>query len=362
MSTPVSSSEADPGEVRIAHFQREVLTRFLYTATLLAVPVLPAYWMVGIRPLFYVSCVFFVGVAALCFVHNLRRYAHPASASLFLGLCMGVTLAGIWFGNEQLDNKPWQMLIPMIAFLLAGSRRGVWWSLADLLALCAVFYVKRAQYEPLSVMILLTAHPIFAYAMYLFARGYEASVRAISRLSHTDTLTKTYNRQLFEELFGNLFNRARRRQEGLAVYMIDIDHFKRYNDNYGHIAGDRALSQVAEVIRRAARRATDLVFRYGGEEFCVVSSGPSGNDALFVAEAIVEGVRDLNLPHVAGERGQLTVSIGLTWVRGLDTHDTESLLRRADRALYAAKTRGRDRIEVDSEEGATARTPAAAAL
>jgi two-component system chemotaxis family response regulator WspR len=157
---------------------------------------------------------------------------------------------------------------------------------------------------------------------------------------------------LFEELFVNMFNRARRGNEPLAVYMIDIDHFKKYNDNYGHIAGDRALQQVAEVIRGSARRASDLVFRYGGEEFCVVSSGVSASDAQVIAASIIDGVRDLETPHVSGENGQLTVSIGLAYASSLEGFDTEALLRRADRALYAAKSGGRDRIRIDGEDAA----------
>ena len=242
------------------------------------------------------------------------------------------------------------MLVPMIAFLVMGARRGIYWSGVHLLGLGVVFYLRRYGYEPQAVVMLMMAYPTLAYAMYVFTQSNEENIRTISRLSHTDSLTNTYNRQLFDELFVNMFNRARRGNEALAVYMIDIDHFKKYNDNYGHIAGDRALKQVAEVIRRSARRASDLVFRYGGEEFCVVSSGVSSNDAVFIAESIIDGVRDLETTHTSSEHGQLTVSIGLIHARGLDGFDTESLLKRADRALYTAKRRGRDRIEIDGDD------------
>ncbi len=341
---------SEPGEAKIAEFRSLVLSRFLYIATTLSLFVLPAYWVIGLNGLTVSSCLFFLGIFVLCYLHNVRHVAREQCGQTLIALCVVITWVGIYYGSELIDNKPWQMLVPMVAYLVAGSRRGTWWVALHLLGMPVAFYLHRHAYEPLSVVILLLAYPTLAYAMYVFTRSNEANIRTISRLSHTDSLTKTYNRQLFEELFVNMFNRARRGNEPLAVYMIDIDHFKKYNDNYGHIAGDRALKQVAEVIRGSARRASDLVFRYGGEEFCVVSSGVNSSDALFIAESIIDGVRDLNTPHASGENGQLTVSIGLTYARGLDGFDTEALLRRADRALYAAKTGGRDRIEIDGDD------------
>lgn len=349
MSQSYPSAESDPGEAKIAEFRGLVLSRFLYIATALSVFVLPAYWaMGGLDALTIASGAFFGCIFVLCYLHNVRRVARTCCAHGFIGLSVVITWFGIAFGSELVDNKPWLMLVPMLAFLIVGTRRGTAWVCLHLAGLVVLFFVQRHAYEPLSVAILLLAYPSLAYAMAVFTRANEANIRTISRLSHTDSLTKTYNRQLFEELFVNMFNRARRAGEPLAVYMIDIDHFKKYNDSYGHIAGDRALRQVADVIRNSARRASDLVFRYGGEEFCVVSSGVNSRDALFIAESIIEGVRRLNTPHAGGENGKLTVSIGLTYGDSLDDLDTEALLRRADRALYAAKTSGRNCIDVDS--------------
>jgi diguanylate cyclase (GGDEF)-like protein len=342
----------DPGEAKIAEFRSLVLSRFLYIATVLALVVLPAYWVIGLNGLTIASGLFFLCIFALCYLHNVRHLAREFCGQALIALSVLIMWAGIYFGSELIDNKPWQMLVPMIAYLVGGSRRGTGWVCAHLLGLPVLFYLRRYSYEPMSVAILLLAYPTLAYAMYVFTRSNEANIRTISRLSHTDSLTKTYNRQLFEELFVNMFNRARRGNEPLAVYMIDIDHFKKYNDNYGHIAGDRALQQVAEVIRGSARRASDLVFRYGGEEFCVVSSGVSASDAQVIAASIIDGVRDLETPHVSGENGQLTVSIGLAYASSLEGFDTEALLRRADRALYAAKSGGRDRIRIDGEDAA----------
>ena len=113
------------------------------------------------------------------------------------------------------------------------------------------------------------------------------------------------------------------------------------------MSDEGALIEVADIIRASARRATDLVFRYGGEEFCVVSSGISAAAAAAIAESIAHAVRDRRIPHVSGERGLLTVSVGVAHLQMVEGDDTEALLRRADNALYRAKTRGRDRVEID---------------
>jgi diguanylate cyclase (GGDEF)-like protein len=128
--------------------------------------------------------------------------------------------------------------------------------------------------------------------------------------------------------------------------MIDIDHFKAFNDRYGHLAGDRALRGVAGILRGAARRASDLVFRYGGEEFCVLAAGMNASDAFDMARAMRDGVRELAIENVAGEGRQLTVSVGLTFVTEPGPHNLAVLLQAADEALYAAKQAGRNRVEV----------------
>lgn len=328
-------------------FRGEVLSLFLYIAMGVSLAIVPVYYAIGIDALTY-ACVAYCGSATvMCYLRNWRGHRHPAYAQLFLGSTLLVMLAGLYLGDESVDNKPWQMVFPLIAFLVAGARGGAWWVALAWSGSALVFALRWPAYGGLSILVFLIAHATMSWALYVFARTNEFNIHTISRLSHTDALTKTYNRQLFDELFGKVFNRARRAHEALAVYMIDIDHFKQYNDCYGHLAGDRALARVAEVIRRSARRASDLVFRYGGEEFCVVSAGVSGPDARGIAEHIIEGVRALGIAHHAIGSGRLTVSVGLSYQDRLDGYDIEGLLGSADRALYLAKTRGRDRLEQD---------------
>ena len=163
----------------------------------------------------------------------------------------------------------------------------------------------------------------------------QAAVRA---LTVTDELTGLYNRRFFEQELRREAERSRRFGRALALVMIDVDHFKGYNDRYGHRAGDDALRGIAACLVGAAPRRVDAVTRYGGEEFAVLLAETETEGARFVAERIRE---------VVAESSEflcpLTVSAGVAALRGEST-EAESLVRRADAALYRAKREGRNRV------------------
>lgn len=336
----------EPGSAKVEELRGEVTRLFLLVATGVSLVLVAVYAVIGV-PLLAVASVAYFALCAWLFVRVRAVPARAArSGSAFLVATLVMLMLGLITGTETLDNKPWQILFPIIAFVVAGARAGLAWSAAYLVAALVVFAARWPVYEPVSVLIMLVAHVTASCALYVFMRRNELNIRAISRLSHTDSLTNTYNRQLFDQLSVNEVNRARRAEEPLAFYMIDIDHFKKYNDRYGHLAGDEALARVARVIRRSARRASDLVFRYGGEEFCVVSSGITSDDAHRLADNIIDGVRGLDIRHEDADAGQLTVSIGLAYHAHLDGLQADELLRDADEALYDAKSDGRDRLRL----------------
>lgn len=346
MPEPIRTRQTEPGDAKVAEFRHVVLGLFLSVAFAASLLVLPAYYLIGIGPLTLACVAYSVVVGCTWWHYNRRGDRRSFHGQLFIAATLAVMLCGLATGDELTDNKPWQLLFPVVAIFIAGARAGALWSAAAWLLDAVVLTMRLPDYTPASIVIFLFAHAALSAGLYAFARSNEAHIRTISRLSHTDPLTGAYNRQLFGELFGNVAKRARRAQESLAVYMIDIDHFKRYNDSYGHVAGDRALVEVAAVLRQAARRASDLVFRYGGEEFCVVSSGITEGDARLIAEHVLEGVRALAIPHRHGEGGRLTVSIGLSFRARIDGQDIERYLLDADDALYRAKTAGRDCLEL----------------
>nr|WP_297401369.1 GGDEF domain-containing protein [uncultured Marinobacter sp.] len=166
----------------------------------------------------------------------------------------------------------------------------------------------------------------------------------LQKFSYEDALTGLKNRRYFDQLFEHEKAVAGRNRESLSLLVIDIDHFKRFNDSHGHEAGDRALQAVAMVLQRQFRES-DVVCRYGGEEFVAILPGAGTDDARDRAEHLCDAIRQLSVtvPEKAQER--VTVSVGVaSWPDS--GGEPEQLVGQADKALYQAKQRGRDRVEV----------------
>ncbi len=160
-----------------------------------------------------------------------------------------------------------------------------------------------------------------------------------------DGLTGLANRRHFDELLETEFSRARREGTGLGLIMLDVDRFKRYNDLYGHPAGDECLRSVAAAVKGALLRPADLVARFGGEEFAVLLPATQAGGAEAVAERMRQAVRALELRHDANPTRIVTISLGVAWLaQGAEMRGADALLRLADGALYAAKAGGRDRV------------------
>lgn len=168
---------------------------------------------------------------------------------------------------------------------------------------------------------------------------------AMRELSMTDGLTGMANRRHFNDRLDAEWRRCARAGMPLSLIMIDIDHFKLYNDRYGHQAGDVCLQQVSAAMKRCAARPQDLLARYGGEEFILLlpQEGPDGVEA--VAQRIQDEVRRLAVPHDASPTAAtVTISMGLaTATPPLEPQDANTLIRNADANLYRAKQSGRDR-------------------
>jgi diguanylate cyclase (GGDEF)-like protein len=169
--------------------------------------------------------------------------------------------------------------------------------------------------------------------------------RMVENLAMVDGLTGIANRRQFDETMDREWRRAMRDGSLLSLLMIDVDHFKPYNDIYGHVLGDACLRQIAVAAQDVIHRSSDLFARYGGEEFAVVLPNTDRSGALLVAEQIRRAVELCNLPHSGNPHGVVTVSIGCaTQILGHNSALT-SLVEAADQALYQAKSAGRNRIE-----------------
>lgn len=163
----------------------------------------------------------------------------------------------------------------------------------------------------------------------------------LAKLAYQDQLSGLANRRHFLETIDAEWRRARRDKFPLGLLFIDVDYFKRYNDTYGHAAGDNCLAQVADVLRASVLRVTDLPARFGGEEFVILLPNTDRIGAREVAERVLHGIDALALPHTASDAAPfVTASIGLA-VQESSTGSYQELLERADQALYAAKAAGR---------------------
>ncbi len=163
--------------------------------------------------------------------------------------------------------------------------------------------------------------------------------------SMIDGLTGIANRRRFNEYLSMEWQRAMRRETDIALIMLDIDNFKKYNDTYGHLEGDECLKKVAESLSKGVKRASDLVARWGGEEFACLLPETSMNAALEMAEDFRANVEGLKIPHKSSQVAKVvTISIGVASIVPKQEQAYDLLLQQADKALYTAKDLGRNRV------------------
>lgn len=175
----------------------------------------------------------------------------------------------------------------------------------------------------------------------------------LQQLSQQDGLTGLYNRRYFDETLDREWRRLRRHAGHLGLLMLDVDHFKAFNDSLGHQAGDDALKQLAKALKATLLREGEAVCRYGGEEFAVILPGADIAQCAEVARHLHAAVKELKIPHPSSQQHWLTVSIGAASLPATAQDLPETLIGLADKALYAAKASGRNRSVMSGDEGST---------
>lgn len=184
-----------------------------------------------------------------------------------------------------------------------------------------------------------------------------ANIRTLEEQAGEDQLTGILNRREFDNVFPRELNNINEQNQLLSFAMIDVDHFKLYNDTYGHLAGDKVLTLIAQAIKDAVRHPHDFAFRYGGEEFALLLPGIGEEEALRICERVVKHVKDLKIAHTTSKTSNIiTLSIGVTTFKGnnkvalIDTEGTIfDIISDADKALYQSKMSGRNKITHTSE-------------
>jgi diguanylate cyclase (GGDEF)-like protein len=255
--------------------------------------------------------------------HDIRK------AYLQLALVAIFVLLGAWWASERLIIRPIRALTMMATRLGEGdlSTR-----------------TDRSGMPPEFAQ-LTTALNIMAGQLGERERELRASNSHLTVIASVDPVSRLANRRGFDSRLAFEWMRAEHNNHSLALMMVDIDHFKLFNDTYGHPEGDACLGRVGEALSVIANEVTGFAARYGGEEFCLMVAGIGGDRATEIAEMVRRTVERLNLAHVAAPLGHLTVSIGIALARPAqgDT-DAKALVEAADAGLYAAKRRGRNTV------------------
>lgn len=254
-------------------------------------------------------------------------------------------------------------LVPLrrlMAMLPAGSLRNKWLAMTGLififiagyLGYMVVFWGQQTEWNELLIPGIFLFGAIFVWLTIALSLQTAADLRRIDLLESeniTDPLTKVYNRRYLDRRLDEEVARSKRYSLELSVLMLDIDHFKRVNDTYGHQVGDVVLSTLGSLVKTSLREL-DVVARYGGEEFLVICTNTGIDGAALVAERLRRLVESLQVEIPDGAGGNQTIRISISiGVAGLNTSidSKDKLVQAADRALYRAKEEGRNRVIVN---------------
>jgi len=181
------------------------------------------------------------------------------------------------------------------------------------------------------------------------SRELAAANRELENLSRQDGLTGIANRRYFDTYLVTEIKRASRERQPLSLILADVDHFKAYNDFYGHQAGDDCLRQVASALRSVGRRPADLAARYGGEEFAIVLPATAMEGAVDVAKSLIRAIEGMSIPHArSGVSPSISLSQGIASLIPVQETKPENVIELADQALYQAKQQGRNRYVVST--------------
>ncbi|MHC9084561.1 CHASE2 domain-containing protein [Luteimonas sp. RIT-PG2_3] len=237
------------------------------------------------------------------------------------------------------------LLLPLVLYRERARVRRGWvvallTGLATLLACVVLLRSGQLWFAPApTILVVLVGYLVFATLQ--FSRS--------QRLASSDGLTRLANRHMFDATLERELNAARRSNRPLSLLLVDVDHFKAFNDTYGHQAGDDILRHIANILLGWTRRPRDLAARYGGDELALILPESSANAAMAIAESILADVRQLKITHARSDTAAtVSVSIGIaTYYPILEGHEVD-LIKRADAALYRAKREGRNRAHCSS--------------
>ena len=310
-------------------------------------PVVPLRLMTMLLPLL-------VGMAAAIFLKE--RYSLPY---LLAGVSMIVGVSAIWIGTVatgyDIPGASWPIVyITFNAYLVLGltfrQSVAVGWSLFVLFVAIGLAQGIALQQLTYGALFLGACNLVGSWGAFMLERSARElfdDKRELVRLVHTDGLTGLFNRRTFDQHLRHVWKQAQREEKHIAVIVADIDHFKLYNDCYGHRMGDNCIKAVADVLANSVSRPLDMVARYGGEEYVILLYDPNPDFLQSYVQGLCQDVADLEVEHKASETLHcVSLSIGAALTDASSNVAADQLIRQADDALYEAKDQGRNRAIV----------------
>lgn len=285
-----------------------------------------------------------------------RRFVHlmvPLSIACILAVGMGAAVV-IGIAHRVDPGYPYEglLVVSMAAYFLVGLRFSEALGSAMLILLTYLGCELYAGIPPArllnNLVFLLLGNLVGAVGCYLLeykSRQHFLVSRLLRVMAEHDALTGLRNRRSFDRQLERLWRQAQREATSLALLLCDVDHFKAYNDRYGHQAGDQVLRRIAGALQDSARRPLDMAVRLGGEEFAVLLYGADGEEARRRAEALRQAVQALAIRHEGSSTAaEVTLSIGVACLPPDDAQGLQGIYAHADRALYEAKAFGRNQV------------------
>jgi diguanylate cyclase (GGDEF)-like protein len=338
----------------VQRFRAAVLHMYLRITVIVALPMSVLYYLLAITPDKGLALFVF----ALFALWLRWRTRHDSEESLryanwFVLAMMCVMLYVAYISNANLRHEVWMMILPITFAPIVAARERFIWVVVGAVSFASVAMLRPEPLTAASTFVFVIAYLTLSVVTMMLVRHNEQNIERLAHLSIIDPLTNVYNRGYLKDVLVAEINRCKRNGQPLTVIMLDVDYFKMLNDDYGHLYGDSVLEQVAEALKHAAQRAGDYVFRYGGEEFCILTSGLNRDEAWKFAEKLRLGICAMDIENRGSPHRHLTASAGFWCVFDLSEITPSGLLLNADQALYRAKAAGRDMV-VDFDSVSTA--------
>jgi len=258
----------------------------------------------------------------------------------------------------------WTIFFPLVTLLLTERKKGI--LIVNLFYIILFYFAykgigvwQETHWDLASFLRFVGASTTLTYVVYFMEYSHELSedqlaltrkneaenIKILHECSIKDSLTKLYNRRHLHSVFAVEFNRAQRHNYSFGFFILDIDYFKQYNDEYGHQQGDKTLCKLAETLQKHMRRSEDTVFRLGGEEFCGICIDTDASKIQAQLKVLVHAIESLEIEHKGSLVSKvLTVSMGVKQINNYEDYGFDRLYKEADEALYQAKHEGRNTI------------------